>query len=70
MYTNTVWWHRPNQVRTVSFERLEFDINHNKQSTRETYHSVRKLVLIHSIGELDLMNELYEMAIYVDNIKK
>jgi len=55
MYTNTVWWHRPNQVRTVSFERLEFDI---------------KLVLIHSIGELDLMNELYEMAIYVDNIKK
>jgi len=36
----------------------------------QTYRSTRKLVLIHSIGELDLINEMYKMAIYVDNFKK
>jgi len=76
MSTNTVWWHLPNQVRTVSFKdgiirkvRVRYQ-NHNEQSSRETYRSTRKLVLIHSIGELDLINEMYKMAIYVDNFKK
>ena len=44
--------------------------NFNEQSTRETYRSACKLVLIHSIDELDLMNELYTMGVFVDNLKK
>ena len=40
--------------------------NHNEDVTRETFRSVRNLVMIHQIEELNVMEELYEMARYVD----
>ena len=40
--------------------------NHNENVSRETSRSVRDLVLIHSVDDLDLMKEIGEMARNVD----
>ena len=44
--------------------------NHHEGVDRETYRSVRKLVMIHPIDELDIIQELGEIASYVDMKKK
>ena len=40
--------------------------NHNENVDRETYRSVRQLVIIHRIDELDLIQELHEIAKFAD----
>ena len=40
--------------------------NHNENIDRETYRSVRQLVMIHRLDELDVIEELAEMAKYAD----
>ena len=43
--------------------------NHNEDVFRETYRSVRSLVLIHEVDELNLMEELYELNKKADKLR-
>ena len=44
--------------------------NHNENVDRLTYRSVRKLVMIHPVDELDITQELHEVAIAADLKKR
>ena len=43
--------------------------NHNEKTDRITFRSARSLVVIHSIDEVNVMQELGEIAIQVDTEK-
>ena len=59
---STVWFGRDQKVRTATVKYQ----NHNIEFDRETRRSIRQLIVIHRIDELDIIHELGRIATIVD----